>query len=558
MKRFLILALLIVGTIKAQPLPSQIELACSGGTSPLPGGSTVNNLTGKFRQNYCVDFNGNVFENAVTVIPKILSNVRMVDQFSGATSDVQFTNACASLPATGGILDARGYGATVQTFAATVSCGSKTKIVTMLFDPATLFQPSTSALNMIQFEPGNIIKGFTFDCGAFSTTYSGNVLQTDTSASYLDGTKTSLEDISIGSEVSPNGSCANDANGTGISLKANGNGVEFLNIRHVRQNGLLNGVLFDATGGLAGFVSGNSLIDIEISNVQNAFNFNSHGGPIEGNLLSNIQAEKAQNGAQLFLFNSDASANSRINDNLFVTVSAWDFTNWATFNATNAIMFTNTFIGRFPGTCTGNCPGNSTTDTSYNTLFNNHFAGSSTSLFLGGFNGMRMFTHSGGTGYRIEAVDTNKQFNCFITASGLYQCDGVGVGTAMQLNPASVGVINAGIGTGFFNGAGLQNNGGAIVNIPTIAGTFPAGVYNANGTVQTATPHIVQDTATLAAGTVTVTLTGSAVFTSATSYTCTADDDTSIAATKVLQNSGSSITIQGTGTDVVRFICVGN
>lgn len=81
--------------------------------------------------------------------------------------------------------------------------------------------------------------------------------------------------------------------------------------------------------------------------------------------------------------------------------------------------------------------------------------------------------------------------------------------------------------------------------------------YSANGTQQTSA-HIVQDTATLAAGTVTVTLTGSAIFTNATSYTCIAEDETAIAATKCLQNSGSSITITGTGTDMVRFILVGN
>ncbi len=96
-----------------------------------------------------------------------------------------------------------------------------------------------------------------------------------------------------------------------------------------------------------------------------------------------------------------------------------------------------------------------------------------------------------------------------------------------------------------------NNNGGAV----TVGTTL---VYSAAGTEQVGTPHIVQDTATLAAGTVTVTLSGSAAFTNATSYTCIADDDTAIAATKVIQNSGSSVTINGTGTDVVRFICVGN
>jgi hypothetical protein len=86
---------------------------------------------------------------------------------------------------------------------------------------------------------------------------------------------------------------------------------------------------------------------------------------------------------------------------------------------------------------------------------------------------------------------------------------------------------------------------------------YNAGILDKNGN-QLNNWHIVQDTATLSAGTVTVTLTGASAFTSATSYTCIVEDETSIAATKCLQNSGSSITITGTGTDVVRFILIGN
>lgn len=87
--------------------------------------------------------------------------------------------------------------------------------------------------------------------------------------------------------------------------------------------------------------------------------------------------------------------------------------------------------------------------------------------------------------------------------------------------------------------------------------TVAAPVYNAAGTRQNAA-HIVQDTVTLVSGTKTVTLSGSAAFTSATSYSCVAVDETAAAAVKVTQTSGTSITFTGTGTDVVRFIAVGN
>jgi len=87
--------------------------------------------------------------------------------------------------------------------------------------------------------------------------------------------------------------------------------------------------------------------------------------------------------------------------------------------------------------------------------------------------------------------------------------------------------------------------------------TVAAPVYNAAGTLQNAV-HVVQDTVTLVGGTATITLTGSAAFTSATSYTCTANDQTAANPVKVTQTSGSSITFDGTGTDVIRFIAIGN
>lgn len=90
-----------------------------------------------------------------------------------------------------------------------------------------------------------------------------------------------------------------------------------------------------------------------------------------------------------------------------------------------------------------------------------------------------------------------------------------------------------------------------VANLTTVPTT-----YNHSGTQQTAT-HLVQDSCTLGTDCA-VTLTGSAVYTSSTSYTCVCEDDTAIAACKVAQTSGSAFTITGTGTDAIRYICVGN
>ena len=89
----------------------------------------------------------------------------------------------------------------------------------------------------------------------------------------------------------------------------------------------------------------------------------------------------------------------------------------------------------------------------------------------------------------------------------------------------------------------------------TGSGVMP--LYSTAGAAVNA-PHMVQGSVTLASGTATVTLAGSAVYTSSSSYTCTANDMTTANAVKVSQGSGTSITFTGTGTDVVQFSCVGN
>lgn len=90
-----------------------------------------------------------------------------------------------------------------------------------------------------------------------------------------------------------------------------------------------------------------------------------------------------------------------------------------------------------------------------------------------------------------------------------------------------------------------------VVNLTAVPVT-----YNKSGTQQT-NAHIVQDSCTLGTDCA-VTLTGASVFTNSTSYTVVCQDDTAIAACNVVQASGSAFTITGTGTDVIRYIAIGN
>ena len=70
---------------------------------------------------------------------------------------------------------------------------------------------------------------------------------------------------------------------------------------------------------------------------------------------------------------------------------------------------------------------------------------------------------------------------------------------------------------------------------------------------------MVTGTATLVAGNATVTLSGSAVYTSTGSYVCSGNDTGGSAIAASTQNqSASSFKIFGTLTDVVTYSCVGN
>jgi hypothetical protein len=89
------------------------------------------------------------------------------------------------------------------------------------------------------------------------------------------------------------------------------------------------------------------------------------------------------------------------------------------------------------------------------------------------------------------------------------------------------------------------------------ANTIPVG-YSRSGSVL-ARFHIVEDTGTLSEGTLTVTLTGSAVYSIATSYNCSAQDTTT-PANRITStySSGSRIVFTGTGTDAFNYTCWGN
>lgn len=90
-----------------------------------------------------------------------------------------------------------------------------------------------------------------------------------------------------------------------------------------------------------------------------------------------------------------------------------------------------------------------------------------------------------------------------------------------------------------------------VTNLTTVPTT-----YAADGTQQV-NVHVVADAATLVAGTKLVTFVGAAAFTGAGTYSCTGADATATAAFQIIHTAANQITINGTGTDTIWYVCVG-
>lgn len=160
-----------------------------------------------------------------------------------------------------------------------------------------------------------------------------------------------------------------------------------------------------------------------------------------------------------------------------------------------------------------------------------------------------------GAGYTVVRKITqagNETLTGTLTVAGIPSAGAIGSGTPSTgafTTISATGVITSTLATGTapFTIASTT----PVANLTAVPTT-----YNHSATQQTAT-HIVQDTCTLGTD-CSITLTGAAVFTNATSYTCVAQDETAAAATKCVQSSGSALVITGTGTDVIRYILIGN
>lgn len=191
-------------------------------------------------------------------------------------------------------------------------------------------------------------------------------------------------------------------------------------------------------------------------------------------------------------------------------------------------------------------------------------------------NGNSRFLRATGSGIVAGVINLiNNQFNGGETSKSPSEYTGIEIDTSRSsLTVNSLG--NSGSGRANVNVRGITItsigdrfpysvadphqflgwNSGRFTAGSTLGG--PVGVYGHDGKPKPPY-HFLQDTGTLSNGTVTVTLTNAATFTSRATYKCDAEDATTPANTVNATNtSGTSVTFTGTGADSFNYNCSGN
>ena len=273
-----------------------------------------------------------VTPNIGNATAKSLNNVYKVEQFSGATADVQLNACIAQLTTlTGGICDATGYGATNQTIAATVTVGnSGNNPIKVIMSNATTFRPSSALCvagsKVFEIEQNGQLIGLSVNadanCPVSTSPFYGNVVVFDTTIAGADTTL--LQDANIFS---------NGTTGNAIAfLTDNTTGTQyqtFVKLEHVRTTGFLNALDMDnsvGTGTSGGqFINGNIIDDFVAVSPVNCITMNTGsqgvaGDSIDGNIVSKFQCE-GQTGNYL---NMTGTVASQISFNRFIDFVAWD------------------------------------------------------------------------------------------------------------------------------------------------------------------------------------------------------------------------------------------
>lgn len=143
------------------------------------------------------------------------------------------------------------------------------------------------------------------------------------------------------------------------------------------------------------------------------------------------------------------------------------------------------------------------------------------------------------------------QTSNFQLAGGTAMTGNQGNGTKVQHSTGSV--TNGNLASFDANGNAVDSTINAASTVSAVQGCGTTTTCSKTGFTS---PRIVIGTVALTAGAATVA--SMTAWTSTSSFVCVGTDQTSAAAVKIVNASTTSITITGTGTDVIAYQCVGN
>jgi hypothetical protein len=242
-----------------------------------------------------------------------------VESFPGDTIDVQIESCLAAIPS-GGVCDARGFGATTQRTAGSSTVGANQRVI---FDVATKVQPASASATVVIAQPGSEVDNLNVDLSPYAATYTGTVISSVcTSGGPGKGPVILNENVSG----------ANGATGNALSFScgtANW-GVAYSLVDGITSTGLLNPIVFSTTASGA-WINANTIKNATLVGVSTAaikcISLSNAGLEIRGNVFSgNCEGNSGVGSTGIYLANPTGTSPVQANEfmlNTFDVTNNW-------------------------------------------------------------------------------------------------------------------------------------------------------------------------------------------------------------------------------------------
>ena len=492
-------------------------------------------------------------------------------QFTGSDACAQINAAEAALPASGGVVDARGFGDVAEKISTTCTSSATplgTQFVRILFNPATLWIPATASTVVLAVNPNSMIDGMHINA-AGTLGYRADAVSF-TQNYDADKQVTRLENFQIDLPAGASG------NSIYASPSPSGNGMSGVSFENFRINGGNTAISLVAGANMSSqWINGNSFKGIWVKNAVTCINLNGAAqklGPnttaISGNHFTHIDCQYGPNTVSTLKLQNASQ-------NFFVNVNQWDGGS-ASWDANSGFNYWEGIGAWQVGTFAG--PGNNYFDAQGDSVSSSglhsfrygggvNFIGRKVQL-TDGKNTPQLQPASRGGRSAIQISSPGCCANTYLTGNSIDvpELDILGKPVIAQTVTGSHG--SSGTKLQLSDGTGAPGNfekfgpDGSSTDSSLAVTAVPQKISTCGTTTlctnsAQASPRIVWGIVTLSSGSASV---GSMTpWTSSSSYGCTCTDtSTTVAACNVQNTSTTSITVNGTGTDAITYVCVGN